>query len=662
MHAAARRLCITALIVATCVLPVAADQAARVRDGVAISHELAAVLFNQIAPLREPDGCVLSSFDTRHARIVAGIAAADGRQLRFEFATDSGWSDGGRRVGAWRLAVDSDLDRDCPATIAAVEAILLDTPAPFGMVGSVAVIRLEHALLTGSLLLLVLGTGAVLLREARANPPPRSAVAALSALWLGALLLRLGLSPRTFLHEYYHVAETIAAYLAGSNPPTYGNTGPVIYRLAGLLSGRTYDVDVIFVTNALLASLAVPAIALLDLAIFGRWARALCAGLLLCLLPQHLRYSASEELFIPAVTFALWTLGLAVLWTRTGALLDVLLCALALSLAMQCRPEMMLFPVVPLLLVIATQPRRAWRLLADWRSLAAVVGLALLLFPRAVQFAQVLGDGAAPPPRFLGWRFYLDSLTLFDPDITPPALLVAIAAGAAWTLWQRPGVVVWSALTFFGYTMFSLSLYSNRPYNLRTQILPVALLLIPAAGIAPLWQAMLGAGRVATLAGSILLTGITAAGVVERLGFIGELKDQQLEWAFLRDNIDRLPDSGRLLAAVDIGGRNLNAFPGYLLRRNAKSFQTTDVRKALAGATDWPPAGDDLLFYQGMYCYFAFDDEPLPEPMSAACRSVHARYELEPLIVTTLDTTGYSWMKYAPGPYEIGFYRLSAKR
>ena len=62
-----------------------------------------------------------------------------------------------------------------------------------------------------------------------------------------------------------------------------------------------------------------------------------------------------------------------------------------------------------------------------------------------------------------------------------------------------------------------------------------------------------------------------------------------------------------------------------------------------------------------MFCYFAFDEEPLPNPMTPACLAVRERYALDPLYVTDLDTQGYSPLHYAPPPYRIGFFRLRAR-
>jgi hypothetical protein len=145
-------------------------------------------------------------------------------------------------------------------------------------------------------------------------------------------------------------------------------------------------------------------------------------------------------------------------------------------------------------------------------------------------------------------------------------------------------------------------------------------------------------------------------------GFVGELKDQQLEWAFLERHVAELPSRGTLLTAVETGGHNLDAFPEFLLRESGRRYALVDIRRAAEGSVPWPTATGDLIFYQGMFCYFAIGDEPDPDPMTPACRAVHQRYAVEPLRVEDLHTEGYSALRYAQGGrgvYRIGFYRLT---
>jgi len=503
----------------------------------------------------------------------------------------------------------------------------------------------------------------VLWRELRRQRPPLAPVLALVGIWAATLLLQLLLSPHTFLHEYYHVAETISAYLGGGNPPVYGDAGPTLYRMAAVLGGRPDDVAVIFLTTAVLSSLAIPAVALLDLTLFGHWGRALTAAVLLAALPLHLRYAAAEDLFVVLLTFALWTAALTMSFVHSGRLLDALLAAVALSITVQTRPEGLFFPAAVAALVVLYDPR-AWRQWLDRRVLIALAGVAALLAPRLLDLWQAAGAGEAPAAALPELHRYARHLVLFDSAVTPQVYLAVLALGAVGTALRRPGVLLWGIAVFVGYTLFALSLFDNAPYNLRSQLFPTCLTVLVAAGVAPLWEWLWGEDqRAARLSGGIALAGLAAAQIGLARPFIVERRDQQLQWAFLEQTVPELPARARLLTTVEIGGRRLDAFPDILLRRAGKRYELVDVRRAAAGEVPWPTAaGDaDLLWYQGMFCYFAFWDEARPEPMSPPCRAVHDRYHLEPVAVTDIDTPGYSAMEYAPPPYRIGFYRLTPR-
>jgi hypothetical protein len=260
-------------------------------------------------------------------------------------------------------------------------------------------------------------------------------------------------------------------------------------------------------------------------------------------------------------------------------------------------------------------------------------------------------------------RRYLDTLVLFDPEVTPVIYPIMLAVGAAWAAIRRPGWLLWIVAVYVGFTVFSTSLFDNPPYQLRVQNLPTSYLVLLAAGAVPVWMA---AWRRRPQVGAVLgftLLVLSAIGVVTRWrGFVGELKDQQLEWAFLERHVPELPAEGTLITAVEAGGRNMDAFPEFLLRRSDRRYTLVDVRRATEGSVAWPEPKGELLFYQGMFCYFAFGDEPPPEPMTPACRAVHERYAAEPLLVEDLHTEGYSKLSYAQGGrgvYRIGFYRLT---
>ena len=642
-----------------------AAKAPAVGDGAPISPAFASALYQRVAPLRETDGCRLMRFDTSRFRIAVGLQAPTGTAHVFELAAVQNSGTGTRTVGDWTLAVPPQLERECGATLAAIERVLVDTTAPRGAPGGAggsSLVQPNHALIAGSFVLLVLGTVHILYRESKAHRPSPYAVAALVGVWGVALALRLWVSPHTFLHEYYHIAETVSGYLTGNTAPTYGQTGPALFRSVGAMLGRPDDQQIIFVTNAVIASLAVPAIALLELALLRSWAAGLCAAVFLCVLPLHLRFSAAEDLFVQAVTFGMWALGLFVLYVRTRRLEDALCAALALSLAMQTRPEMLFFPAVLVAWVVLTEPR-SWRVLLAWRTLLALVVLGLLLIPRFVELRRALHESPSPVAALPEMDRYLRNLVLFHEQVTPPIYWILLAVGLAWAAWRTPGLLLWVSVVFVGYTLFSISLFDNPPYHLRSQLLPTSFVVLIAAGVGSAWMALWGRRRrVALGVGAGALAGLAALIVLTSRGFVTELRDQQLEWAFLERTVPHLPDRATLLAAVQIGGRNLNAFPDFLLQRSSKTYEMIDVRRAAAGDVAWPEPDGDLLYYQGMFCYFAFAEDPPPDPMTVPCRAVHEHYALEPLFIEDLDTEGYSWLRYAQGPFRIGFFRAKAAR
>jgi hypothetical protein len=634
---------------------------------VPITPDLAQKLYARVGPLHEPDRCRVTRFDTSGFQIVLGLATAQDAEQFFELGTLPGPHAGSPTAGDWWLTVPSSLARDCPATVAAIERSLAATSVRTAgwRLGHLPIaLPSQYAVLALTFLLLVLGSVHVLYREAMARAVPARAVVALLLVCAVALALRLTLSPRTFLHEYYHIGDTVAAYFGNQVIPGYGKTGPALFRFVGWMVGDAEDVRIIFVTNAVVSSLAVPAAAMLVLAVFGSWPQALCVALLLAVLPQHLRFSAAEDLFVQGITFGLWSLALLASYRRTRRYEDVLLGVLAMALATQTRPDMIFFPVVVAAFLVCTEPR-GWRTLFTRPMLVAVVVFAVLLVPHVRDVLTAMREARSPAPHLSSMHRYLDTLVVFDSRITPVVYPLMIVAGAGWWAMRRPGWFLWIVGVYVGFTVFALSIFENPPWLLRAQNLPMSYLVLLAGGAVPVWMAAWRSHpRRGAVVGMALLA-LAAVGVVAHWrGFVGELKDQQLEWAFLERQVPQLPEQGTLVTVVAPGPHNLDRFPEFLLTRSGRRYTLVDVRNAANGTVPWPEPTAELLFYQGMYCYFAFPDEPSPDPMTPFCRAVHEHYATEPLFVEDLRTEGYSSMRYAQGGrgvYRIGFYRLKPR-
>ena len=94
-----------------------------VNDGAAITPTVAQALYDRLVPLRESDGCTVASLDTSRFRVKIALRTATGTEAAFEIATARS-SSSGRRAGEWSLAVGEVVERNCSATLAAIERVL----------------------------------------------------------------------------------------------------------------------------------------------------------------------------------------------------------------------------------------------------------------------------------------------------------------------------------------------------------------------------------------------------------------------------------------------------------------------------------------------------------------------------------------------------------
>ncbi len=515
-----------------------------------------------------------------------------------------------------------------------------------------------RAALAGLFVLVLLGSFVELWAAARRARPPLFAVLATLGLTAFAALFYAFVSPWTHLHEYYHVTEHIESALRSHRFELYGETGPALYRFANALFGG--EERAIHAMNAFCAALAVPAVVFLDLALFRRWPRALFAGLLLACLPLHAKFAASESTFVPALFLSVVGLAHVAWYTRSGRGLALATGVVALALAAQARPEaIMLILVAPLLPFFVLPARDAARRVFSWPTLGGVLLLALLLVPRALTFLEKESTGGHVPE---GLRAeLLTHQVLWDPLRTPEALWVFLALAAAWSLWRRERATLFVVLAGEACLLFSLWFFDTPVSNARTHLLGMPYFCVAAAGGAALLLELAARSRALVAAAALVLVAAPAHGLWQRYDYVVEELDLQLEWRFLEETIPKLPSApGLAILAVTrhVGKYYLGAFPAFLLERAGKSATLLDLHDVNTKSA-FPAPRPGLLFYQGMYCYMAYADEPAPSPWSERCRRVRERYELRPLLVTTLHTKGYSPAVYPPPPYEIGFFEIA---
>jgi hypothetical protein len=511
-------------------------------------------------------------------------------------------------------------------------------------------------------------------------PRPRWAIPGLAGIALLAGALRFTLSPHAFLHELYHHASALPQFLSLPQFQTiYGETAPSIYRAAFFLPD---DERRVFAINALLAALTVPVTALLDLSLFRRWDRALFTAFVLALLPLHLRFSASEDAVVPATLFAVASLFLLLRFVDTGGRIALAGLVCALALGMQSRPEMLAFPLFMLAFLALVRGRKG--LLAILRSsgLIAMAVLALLLVPRALALftgaddvLPMLARGGDRSWTDAGWvrAFTVPRTHAFlHQNAMPVFLAILVGLGVVATGIRAPRILTGILLCALASVMMSPGGYDNLPSILRIQVAATPFWALLAGGVLPLLVDGTARRRKAVRLVAIgLPVLVVVAAVVARADFISRPPEAHLEWEFLAKTIPDLPRDARILTIMRPAGRDLNQFPEVLVARAGRSdLRLLDLRATLdraenQGSKAFPPPGPGLLFYQGMYCHFAFHDEPTPDPMHERCIAVMRHYELEPLVTRTLDGPPSSELRYSgndPGPWEVGFFKVTGVR
>lgn len=507
------------------------------------------------------------------------------------------------------------------------------------------------------LLLLVLVIASALSIRGSLQTAPAATFVALTAL---GFALRLMLSPRTFLHEYDHVADTLNDYLfGGTGAALYGATGPALYRLAQALFGG--DERTVFMTNLVLASLTVPAVAVLAWFILRDWTSAIVCGVLLAILPLHLRFSASEDLSIPGVAFAVWGVAASLAYIDRRRWSDLLAASCALVLCFETRPEMLLVPLVPLTYLVLTRPVATWKGLFGWPALIAVVVTGVLWGQRFLFLRQVNLEsehGASLPVGLA----QLKLIAFFDGDLVPRPLLLLVVTGLLALVWKgRARMAVWLMTMAALFIAFPLRSFQNPPpFNLRTQLFSFPLLLIVCSATMLLFSSR------RAWAGALVVGVVALVGVISCRAALAATADQQQEWAFIRDTAPDLPgDSGKLmtLSGGDLAGagahhRKIDLFPEFVLRREHKKLIPIDLDQ-LTWSGDWPAPSHGLYYYEGMYCYFVLESDPSPTiDRQPRCQAVRDRYVLKPVATRTIPGPGYSPLRYRAPPYEIGFYEV----
>jgi len=470
--------------------------------------------------------------------------------------------------------------------------------------------------------------GIVLLALALADRSVRERVfphAALSPGWAAGLIpllvvalaaaLRLLDSPLTIANVNAHAYDWIRSAMDGIHGGygRYGNGYPNFFHaLMGL--GIPRSGEAIMTVNAVLGALSAGALCAFVLAAFkDRWA-ALFAAVLWAVLPAHVRLSSSED--FPALLSLSQILAAlaAVAAARSPGWRTFAAVACLVLFSVQVRPEgWFVVPAAALLFVSAAgwaTLKRTARMPSFWVIflLAAAAAVGPLL---GLRDALSSAENPLPPVELFSMRTAralflapfgspegIGNLSL-NPFYTPPTLAILAALGAA-AYWKNHRAFILALAA--SYLLLAWTVVAFQLGIIPTVRLQVSyqwtLTSLSGAGFA--W--LTGRTLKDRFAGVVLAIFVLAAlSYVPYRGFVRRLYAPQLEYAFLKDAMRKIPDRCTLVHLDANVGTIATALPTWIPENEGKKVATMEISTFLK-----QPAGGYegcFAFYRGLTCF-----------------------------------------------------------
>jgi hypothetical protein len=503
------------------------------------------------------------------------------------------------------------------------------------------------------IVLMVLALADRSVRE-RVFPPPT-----LSPGWAAALLpllvvalagvLRLLDSPLTIANVNGHAYDWIRSALDGIHGGygRYGDGYPNFFHDLMRL-GLPRSGEAIMAVNALLGALSAGALCAFVLAAFeDRWA-ALFAGVLWAVLPAHVRLSSSED--FPALLSLSQILAAlaAVAAARSPGLRTFAAAACLVLFSVQVRPEGWFIVPAAALLFVSAAGRATLKRVARMPSfrvvfiLAAAAAVGPLL---GLRDALSSAGNPLPPVELFSMRtaraLFLTPLgspegignLSLNPIATPPTLAILAAVGAA-AFWKNHRAFILALAA--SYLLLAWTVVSFQPGIIPTVRLQVSyqwtLASLSGAGFAWLAGRALK-GRLAAVA--VALVVLAALSYVPYRGFVRRLYAPQIEYAFLKDAMRKIPDRCTLVHLDANVGTIATALPTWIPENEGKKVATMEASAFLA-----EPESEKkgcFAFYRGLTC-FTFpsggkgpSEQPLCSAMGTYSFSVLASRTIPPL-------------------------------
>ncbi len=497
-------------------------------------------------------------------------------------------------------------------------------------------IRLMHGVV--ALLLFVLPA---MLPGTRLKWPDIRELLAVTAVGVAA---RLALSPRG-LQIWDGVDRLVLALGQEESHPLFGDTYAAVMSVATVLSDG--DLSAVFLTNLAIACLAPPLAWAVARQLADRRA-ALLAGLMMALLPVHLRLAGSEVMSVLVVTLSLLSVSCALRFADRGETSAGLAAALAAGLVAHTRPEAIPFVVVPLGIVLSG---------ARAAPVSAILsaGLLLALFGHRVSYLA-LYEGVdtlnlprlADPGRLLS-RFIpaWESMDSHDSDALLPIQLkltpIVWSVLALLAVREKAGrwLVLWGVVATGAMFSRTCTIHDLLRFHLPAMVPVVILAGIAASRRLERWPLPRVAVGLSALALPHLPMVVRPWSVTEG-------------WRVTAAAVEDLPASARLLyPARNNRGHQQGAALAWMFRKRPGVI-VQDMR----GFLDTP--SDSLPVYALITELCAAQmqgDGILPSP----CTPLSESYTLQPVHVEEIPAFGGSFIRYDVETLTVGLYAVTRR-
>jgi hypothetical protein len=453
--------------------------------------------------------------------------------------------------------------------------------------------------------------------------------------------LRVLLAPAAGLTAWPFTRLPWAAYRVYAGPLT-----------ALLHPGPLWLSETILATTFALAVLAPAAVYLHARHLLADRRAALVAAGVVAVLPLHIRFSASDVVFVASITLSSLTFALLHSAAREpsakASRLSLLLLAPPLALTFLVRPLNILF--APLLVAAlwidegsgpeAKPPipaRRRWALLAVVVAVTAAVGIPALFADYGHQVRE--GLGLSTLTRALGVLVSPSHNALINPSMTPPALalLALVGAGSLWRRGRRRLLVFlggWllAFLAAHAYVIPRDPLMQAR-YHLH---LVVPFVLLASVGGLALLDLARARGRWPALA-ALAIAGLSvAAAPAIHAPFIADVDRNEIaEWRWVHALREAIPAGCTILEHAPEGISPRFVRVGAYAESRAARARWEVVPYRDAAALEAPPLRDllrappaCLYVYEGLPCA-AF--KPRGAEVAPACAALRDALDLEEL-------------------------------